>query len=63
LQSTLLVGEAAEDSLASRDLDEMKDGQREQDQDGVGEPRIERSQMETLWNVVRVQKLEDVKVE
>ena len=41
----------------------MEDGQGEQNQDRVGEPRIQCGEVEALGHMVGVEKLEDVEVE
>ena len=59
----MFAGEATEDSLAGRCFDEMEDGQSEQDQDGIGQPGVQDSEMEALRHTVGVKKLEDIEVE
>jgi len=41
----------------------MKDGQRKQDQDNVGEPRVQSCKVEALGHMVSVDELEDIEVE
>jgi hypothetical protein len=41
----------------------VKDGEREQDEDNVGEPGVESSEVKTLWHMVGVEELEDIEVE
>ena len=41
----------------------MKDGQGKQDENPVGKPRVKSEQVQTLWNMVGVEQLEDIKVE
>jgi hypothetical protein len=60
--SARLAGETIEDGPASGNLNEMEDGQSEQNQDGVGEPRIKGRQVKALWHMVEVKELEDVEV-
>ena len=62
-KSAGLAGEAPEDSLAGRNFDEMKDSQREQDQDDVGEPWIQSGEMKTFRYVIGVEELEDIEVQ
>ena len=47
-KSTGIAREATEDGFASWSLDEMEDGQGEQNQDGVGEPRIQSDEVKAL---------------
>jgi hypothetical protein len=49
--------------LASWSLDEMEDGQGEQNQDGVREPWIQSDEVKALGHMVGVEKLEDVEME
>jgi hypothetical protein len=57
-----LTRETIEDGFAGGDFDEMEDGQCQQDQDGIGEPRIQSGKVETFGQVVGVDELKDVKV-
>jgi hypothetical protein len=41
----------------------MEHGQREENQDGVGEPRVQSDEVKALGHMVRVEKLKDVEVE
>ena len=54
---------ATEDGFASRGFYEMEDGQGEENQDGVGEPRVQSGEVKALGYMVGVEKLEDVEVE
>jgi hypothetical protein len=61
-ESAGLAGEAIENSFAGGNFDEMEDGEREQNQDDVGEPGVQRGKMKTLGHAVGVEELEDVEV-
>ena len=57
------AGEAVEDGFARRDFDEAEDGQREQDQDDVGEPGVQGGEVKAFGHTVGMQKLEDIEVQ
>ena len=59
----MLAGETPEDGFTSRDFDEVEDGQSEQNQNYVGEPWIQGSEVQALRHLVGVEELEDVEVE
>lgn len=59
----MLTGEAVEDGFAGWNLDEMKDGQGEEDQDDIGKPRVQGGEVKTVKNMIVVEELEDVEVE
>ena len=59
----MLVGEALQNGSAHRNLDEMKDGQSEQDEDDVRKPGVKSGEVKALGHLVGVEELKDVEVE
>ena len=59
----MFAREAPQNRFAGRNLNKVKDRQREQNQDHVREPRIERFKMKALRHMVSMNKLEDIEVE
>lgn len=57
------MGEAAQEGFAGRSFYEAVDGEREQDQDRVGEIGVEGGQMNALGDVVDVEELKDVEMD
>lgn len=55
--------ETAKDGFAGGNLDEMEDGQRKQNKNGVGEPWIQSGEVEPVGNMISVQQLEDIEME
>jgi hypothetical protein len=62
-QGTGLMRETAKDGFAGRDLDEMEDGQRKQDKNGIREPWVQSSEVEPVRNMISVKQLEDIEME